>query len=261
MRAAAQFTRPRTAHLDDPYRLLVVGLAEQRQRTDLAGPGQRHDRRADVQVLADRLVRRLLDIGANLLAKAALPGEVKSQIARLVVRATLQGRRAQYLPQCGMHDVRARVRLARPNPPLAIDRGQHLCAAEQLALLDMYPMHDEALHWTLHIDDLKLNTIADDSARVGVLATGFGVERRLLQDDLDHVAFFGCLSERPVHHNAADLRLGAELGVAGKRSRSHGTQIPVDLHRLSACLFGFGVGFRAILLLLHQPPEARLVNA
>ena len=66
--------RPGTAHLDDPD-LLVVGLAEQRQRTDLASLGQRHDLRGDVQVLADRLVGRLLDVGAHLLAEPALPAK------------------------------------------------------------------------------------------------------------------------------------------------------------------------------------------
>ena len=150
--------------------MLVVGLTEQRQRTDLASLGQRHDVRADVQVLANRLVRRLLDVCTDLLAEPALPSEVEPQVARFVVRAALQRGWAQYLPERRVHDVSSRVRLAGTEAPFTINRRQHLDAAEQLTLLDPYPMHDQAFHRALHIDDLKLNAITDDPAGVGVLA-------------------------------------------------------------------------------------------
>ena len=104
MGTAAQLPRPGTSHLDDPD-VLVVGLAEERQRTDLASLGQRHDRRGDVQVLADRLVGRLLDVGPHLLAEPALPREVEAEIARLVVRAALQRRRPSTCRS--VHDVGA----------------------------------------------------------------------------------------------------------------------------------------------------------
>ena len=81
-------------------------------------------------------------------------------------------------------------------------------------------MHDQALHRALHVDHLELDAVADDPAGVRVLPARLGVERGLFQDNLDHIAFFGRLGEHPVHDNAADLRLGAELGVASEGSRA-----------------------------------------
>ena len=66
--AAAQLAGPAAAHLDDPD-LLVVGLAEQRQRADLARVGQRHQVARDVEVGADRLVGGLLDVGSLVLGE------------------------------------------------------------------------------------------------------------------------------------------------------------------------------------------------
>ena len=152
------------------------------------------------------------------------------------------------------------MRLAGTNPPFTIDRCQHLSAAEQLALLTN-AMDDQALHRTLNINDLELHAIADDPAGVGILAARFRIERRLLQHNLDEVALLGSLGKRPVHDDATNLRLRGELGVPGEWSRSERPQLPVDLHRLSAGLLGLGVGLGTVLLLLHQPSEACLVDA
>ena len=101
------------------------------------------------------------------------------------------------------------MRLAGTDPPFTIDRCQHLSAAQQLALFDPNAMHDQAFHRTLDIHDLELHTIADDPARVRILAAGFGVERRLLQHNLDEVALLGSLGKHPVDDDATDLRLSA----------------------------------------------------
>src|SRR5512132_4096136 len=141
------------------------------------------------------------------------------------------------------------MRLAGANSPFTIDRCQHLGAAEQLALLDPNAVDDEAFDWTLNINALEFDAVADDPAGVGILAAGFGVERRLLQHNLDEVAFLGSLGKHPVHDNAANLRLRRELGVPGEWSRSEGSQLPVDLHGLGAGLLGLGVGLGTVLLL------------
>ena len=119
-----------------------------------------------------------------------------------------------------MHDVGARVRLAGSKPPLTINGCQHISAAEQFALLDPNAMHDQALHRTLDINYLEFDTVADDPASVGILAARFRVERRLFQHNLDEVALLRSLGEHAVHDDAANLRLGAELGVPGERRGS-----------------------------------------
>src|SRR5215211_7235420 len=166
MSAAAELPGPRTAHLDNAYRLLVVGFAKQGQRANFARLRQRHDRGTDVEVLTDRLVSRLLDVASNLLAETALPCEVESQIAGLVVGAALERGRTKHLSQRGMHDGGAGVCLACPDPPFAIDSRQYLRPAEQLTLLNPDPVHDQALHRALYVDDLELHAVADDSASV-----------------------------------------------------------------------------------------------
>src|SRR5215203_5225732 len=160
-----------------------------------------------------------------------------------------------------MHDMRAGVRLTGSNSPFPVNCCMYLSTAQQFALLDAYPMDDQAFHRTLNVDDLEFHTIADDPAGVGVLTAGFRVERRLLQHHLNEFAFFGGLGEHSVHDNAADLGLGAELGVPGEWSGPNRPQFAVDLHRLGARFLGLGVSFGAVLLLLHQPPEACLVHA
>src|SRR5207342_98932 len=177
----------------------------------------------------------------NLLTQPALPRKVEAKIARLVVRPALQRGWAQYLAQRGMHDVCARMGLAGSDAPFAVHCRQHVCTAEQFASPDAYAVHDQALHRALHVNDLKLDSVADDLSCIGVLAAGFCIERRLLQDDLDQIALFGCLCEQAVDDNATDLRLGAELGVAREGGRSLGAEVAVDLDRLSACLLGLGV--------------------
>src|SRR5215211_5099183 len=159
-----------------------------------------------------------------------------------------------------MHHMSSRMCLAGPKTPFAINCSQHLSAAQQFALFDPNPMHDQALHGALHIDDLQLHAVANDAAGVGVLAARLGVERRLLQDNLDQLALLGGLSEQPVDDDASNLRLGAELGVTGERGWSECTQFAVDLYRLSACLLGLRVGLGTVLLLLHQPTETCLID-
>src|SRR4030095_4684510 len=106
-----------------------------------------------------------------------------------------------------MHHMSTRMCLASSKTPFTVNSSQHLRTTKQFALFDPNAMHDQALHGALHIDDLQLYAVADDPAGVGVLATRLGIERRLLEDDLDQLALLGGLGKRPVHDDAADLRL------------------------------------------------------
>ena len=243
------------AHLDDAN-LFAVGLAEQRQRAEFAGPRQRHVGRRHVEVGADRLVGGLLHVGPGRLVEPRGPGEVQPQVARLVVGAALQSRRAQDLTQRGVHHVRARMRLTGAEPPLPVHGRQHLGPADQLPVDDPDPVHDQPPDRPLDVEHLQLDPVARDPAGIGVLAAGLGVERGLVQDDLDHRARPRRRHGLAVHHDAAHLGRGAQLAVAGELGRPERAELAVDLHRLGAGLLGLRVRLGPVLLLLHQPAEA-----
>ena len=187
MGATAQLAAPRATDLDDPH-VLAVGLAEQRERADLAGLRQRHVGGRHRQVLADREVGDLLDLAAGGRRQRRAPREVEAQVAGLVVGAGLQGRRAEHLAQRRVHDVRARVRLAGRDAPLGVDLGEHRRAGAQRAGDDLDGVRDEPLDRALHVDDLQVHAVGGDDALVGDLATGLRVERRAVEHHLAALA-------------------------------------------------------------------------
>ena len=113
----------------------------------------------------------------------ALPGEVQPQVARPVVGARLQRLRAEHLAQRGVHDVGARVRLARVEAPVVVDLGGQLGALAQLALEHADLVGDQALDRPLDVEDLGPSAVPGEDAGVGDLAAGLGVERRPVEDD------------------------------------------------------------------------------
>ncbi len=64
----------------------------------------------------------------------------------------------------------------------------HGRAGDEFAVGDPHLVHDQALHRALHVEHLEAQAVTGDQAGVGVLAAGLGVERGLVEHDLDHVA-------------------------------------------------------------------------
>ena len=196
VRATAELARPGATDLDDAD-LLVVVLAEQRQRAELARLA------AAVMYCADtgrswrtaRFATSSISLRVSGDRRLA-PGEVEPQVAGLVVGAGLQRRRAEHLAQRRVHDVGAGVRLAGRDAPLGVDLGGDVLADAQRAGEHLDGVRDQALDGALDVDDLEVRAVGGDDALVGDLATGLGVERGAVEDDLAALAGLELLDAR-----------------------------------------------------------------
>ena len=219
MGATAQLAAPRAADLDDAH-VLVVGLAEQRERADLAGLRQRHVGRRHRQVLAHREVGDLLDLAAG--RRPTAPGPRRSRAAGS--RACCRSRTAGPTGRAPGAAPRARrgCRSA-PGTPTAATRGRPrrapLAPGAQRAGDDLDGVRDEALDRALHVDDLQVHAVGGDDALVGDLATGLGVERRAVEHDLAALAGLDLADGLAVDDEADDGGLAGQLaGRRGSRS-------------------------------------------
>ena len=188
--------------------------------------------------------------------------EVEPEVAGLVVRAGLQRRRAEHLAQRGVHDVRARVRLARRDPPLGVDLGEHRRACTQRPRDDLDGVRDESLDRALHVDDLEVHAVGRDDALVGDLAAGLGVERRAVEHDLGPaVPARSAWTDSPSTTRPTTVAVGsssssyARKSVAPSARRSRYTSVFAWPDRLD-----LRVGLGALALLLHEPAEALAVD-
>ena len=153
------------------------------------------------------------------MAAVGLPGEVQPQVPGAVVGARLQRLRAEHLAQRGVHDVGARVRLARRQPPLAVDLGGELRTLGELALEHPHLVHDQALDRALHVEHLGAAAVPVQRAGVGDLAAGLGVERRAVEHHAGDLARPGrrgraAVLAGEVGDQAEDAGVGAQ-GVVG----------------------------------------------
>ena len=101
----------------------------------------------------DGLVGDLFDLGALVLGQRTLPVEVEPQVAGPVQRSGLNGVGAQHLSQRGVHHVGAGVPLGGAVAPLRVDRGDDGVALDELAGLDVNPVHPQRLGDLLHVGD------------------------------------------------------------------------------------------------------------
>ena len=257
--ATAQLAAPRTTDLDDAH-VLVVGLTEQRERTDLPCARQRHEGRRHREVLAHREVRHLLDLAAGRGRERLPPREVQAQVAGLVVRAGLQRRRAEHLAQGGVHHVGARVRLAGREPPLGVDLGEHAGTGVQGAGDDLDGVRDQPLDRPLHVDDPKLHAVGGDDALVGDLAAALGVEGGAVEHDLPALARLDLGHGLAVDDQPDDGGLARELLVGQEVGGAVGPQVAPHLGVRVARLLRLGVGLGPLALLAHQVREALAVD-
>ena len=73
---------------------------------------------------------------------------------------------------------------------------------------------DESLNGLLDVENLKGCARRKDDASVRLLASGFRVERRLGEDDLDRLARRGSLDSFPVRDDRPDFASRLEFAVS-----------------------------------------------
>ena len=130
MRARAQLARPRAADVDHADGVAVL-LAEQRHGAERLRLVEREDARRDLEVVAHRVVRDLLDLGPRRVGQRLAPREVEAHVAGAVERSGLRRALAERVAQRGVHEVRRRVRLSRSAAVDGVDdRGGGLADAD-----------------------------------------------------------------------------------------------------------------------------------
>ena len=161
-----------------------------------------------------------------------------------------------------MHQVRRRVGPRDGAPPLDVDLRQHLLPHPRLARDDACGVHRQVGQRLLHVAHLQHRPVGEHEApAVGELPAGLGVERRPVQHDLHARALRRRLGDLAVDEQPAQHRLGAHLAVAGEGGRPGRLEQRAVRGRVGpARLARAAVGLRARPLLLHEPPEARLVD-
>ena len=211
-------------------------------------------------LLQDLLVHEpldFLDLGA---VHGGVVGEVEAQAAGLDHAAGLLDVRAEHLAQRGVQQVRGGV--VAPGG-VAQRRGhfgaQHVAHADGREGGDA--VHGQAGHageGGLDIGDL-LAGIGVESAAVAHLAAGFGVERRLVEDQLGVDACGNLFDDLLLDQQADHAGTGLELGVAQELRAALFEQLLVGGN--DRALFGaLPTGAGALALLLHLALEAVAVD-
>ena len=111
---------------------------------------------------------------------------------------------ANDLAQCPVQEVRAGVVLADSFPSFPVDRQRRV-----LAELHGPRGHDAAVtvesgDRELRVPDFDRAGLGDDGPCVADLATGLGVERRAIEEDLDLAALFGTFHRLPFRDDRQD---------------------------------------------------------
>ncbi len=263
MRATAQFERERAADVDNAHVVPVV-LTEQRHRAHGLGLVQIGDEGVDGVVGLDRLVGDVLDLLPLRLRERSLPAEVETQVSGPVQRARLNGIGPQYLPQRGVHHVRARVALSGAVAPLRIHRGHHLITLDELTGFHRDLVHEEGFGDLLNIGDLRLRCcvgpVAANGSDVGDLATRFRVERGAVQYDFRLGARRGDRHPGAVDKDAQNRGLRIQFVEPGEFRGARVHEFAVCRQVRVGMLACGGIGLGTLPLLVHQLTEAVLVH-
>ena len=162
--------------------------------------------------------------------------------------------------QGGVDDVGTRVCLLTVAAALHVNLCHNIGTDVSLALAHDGAVNAQALDGLLNVLNVNDEAVTGDNTGVGCLATGLGVERGFIQDDLDLVAGLGGGHGHAVHQDGAQLGFGAQLGVTGE----DGAALVHELTQLGevgeGALLSLGVSLCAVALLGHQLAEGLLVN-
>ncbi len=167
---------------------------------------------------------------------------------------------AEHLAERGVDEVRARVRLGRAAAPVGVDDRRGGVAHAHLARPHLHAVADEALHGLLHVEHLEIEALADDAARVGLLAAGLRVEARLGEDDLRDVARHRVVDAASADDEPEDRRPRLQLVVAREAGLARRAELAVDGEVGQRRLLALGVGLGARALLQHQAVEGLAVD-
>src|SRR6185312_10575655 len=218
MRAAAQLDREGLermavhvglgAHGDDAH-LVAVFLAEERQRAGLDRLLRRHEPRRHLAVLADAVVDLALDDADVLAREGARLAEIEAQPVGRHERALLRHMLAQAPAQCLMQQMRHRVIGAERGAARLIDAQLDEVAELERAMRDAALMDEELAGALLRVAHRELAArMREYGAGVADLAAGFGVERRLVDEDGGVAARLGLFHRLAALDDGDDLALG-----------------------------------------------------
>jgi hypothetical protein len=228
MGAATQLQRPgpvgagiggRSAHGDHAH-LLAVFLAEQRHGAGLHRLLDLHHPGRHLVVLEDDGIGQILD-GRHLLCRHRLGvGEVEAQPVGRDQRALLGDVIAQHLAQRSMDQMGRGMIGAHRAAPGMIDLELERHARLDNACLDTAEMHPQIAGALLGVGDEKRTPSPVMVAGVADLAAGFGVERRLVEDDRAVLAGSELADLDAVARQRAHLALGGFGVVAEELGRA-----------------------------------------
>ena len=182
MGPAAELQRVRPGP-DHPHPLSVL-VVEERQRPERLGLGLRRLDDLDRGVGQDVGVGRLGHLRQLLGAQGLGMREVEAQPVRGHQRTLLADVVPEHRAQGAVEQVRPGVVPARGVAASDVDHRQCVLEGEDLALLDDGPVDDEPGEHALGVEDPGPARFGGDDTGVAHLATGLGVERGLVQDDL-----------------------------------------------------------------------------
>src|SRR5262249_53359607 len=236
MRAAAKLNRemPRRAGLalpllthGDNAHLVTVFFAEERERARRHRLVGRHEARRDGTVLADAGVHLAVDDVEVLGRKRTRMAEVEAEPIGCDQRALLRHMLAQAAAQRLMQEVRHRVVGAKLRAAALVDTELDEVAQLERAMRHLAEMHMKLACFLLRVGDGELAPLrGEGDAGVAHLPTGFGVERRLVDEDrrLLSGARFG--NAFAVNDDGGDLAFGDVRLVAQELA---GTELVAQL--------------------------------
>ncbi|SIJ70439.1 Uncharacterised protein [Mycobacteroides abscessus subsp. abscessus] len=260
MGAAAELAGERSADVDDTDDVRIL-LAEERHRARALRVLEGHVLGADLVVRAHGEVGDVLDLGAHLRARRLRVGVVEAHVSGLVERTGLDGVGAEDLPQGRVDEVGGRMRLGTLEAMLVVDLGEDVGADGDLAVDDLDAVGGEALDRVLHVEDAGGEAVTLDEADIGALATGFGVERGEVEDEVAGLSGGEHLAGLAVDDDAADPGIGLEVVIADELASALLEQGGVGGEvGVSAALLRLRIGLRSGALFGHERAESGLID-
>ena len=212
-------------------------------------------------VVADGEVSNLFHLALSGLGQALAPREVEAQVAFLVERATLGSLVAEHLVQGGVDDVGTGVCLLTVAAALHVNLCHNIGTDVSLTLAHDGAVNAQALDGLLNVLDVNDEAVTGNHTGVGCLATGLGVERGFVQDDLDLVAGLGGGRRNTPSSRMARSSVSVRSSVYPvKMEPRSSTSLRSSERSAKGALLSLGVSLCAVALLGHQLAEGLLVN-